>query len=122
MKLTILYLSGNYGTIDTTALSAQEGILLDDAFLDVSDLEGSGVVLTRASYNIETAGRQRMPQSPMTVIAPEELENIGYVTVDGQPFLKRTDYGFERCVVTTLQEVLSEGDGSDDEESDIDID
>ena len=75
MKLTILYLSGNYGTIDTTALAYQEGILLDDAFLDVSELEGAGVVLTRASYTADTAGRQQMPQSPMTIISPEELEN-----------------------------------------------
>lgn len=121
MKIAILYLSGNYGTIDTTVLSSQEGILLDDAFIDVSDLEGSGVVLTRASYNDASAGRQMMPQSPVTIIAPEELESIGYVTVDGQPLLKRTDHGFERCVVTALEELLSESVDMDDE-PDIDID
>ncbi|HJH43655.1 MAG TPA: hypothetical protein K8V16_07640 [Rubneribacter badeniensis] len=122
MKLTILYLSGNYGTIDTTALAYQEGILLDDAFLDVSDLEGAGVVLTRASYTADTAGRQQMPQSPMTIISPEELENVGYVTVDGLPFLKKTDCGFERCIVTTLEEILSEDESSDDIEEEPEID
>lgn len=118
MKITMLYLSGNYATIDTTVQTIQDGILLDDAYLDVSDLDGAGVVLTRASYNIDAEGRQRL-RGPITVIAPEELENIGYVSVDGQALLKRTNQGFERCVTTTLNEIFSAG-GDDEAGTEID--
>lgn len=121
MKVTMFYLSGNYGTIDTTMLTVQDGVLLDDAYIDVSDLETAGVVLTRASYNVETAGRQMLPQSPITIIRPEELENIGYVAVDGQALLRRTDSGFERCIVSALEDLLSEDNAMDDE-PEIDID
>lgn len=119
MKIAVLYLSGNYATIDTTVQTIQDGILLDDAYLDVSDLEGAGVVLSRASYNIDAAGRQRL-RDPITIIAPEELENIGYITVDGQALLKRTEQGFERCVTTALDEILPENGEADEGEPEID--
>lgn len=120
MKVTMFYLSGNYATIDTTVLTVQDGVLLDDAYIDVSDLETAGVVLTRASYNVETAGRQMLPQSPITIVRPEELEHIGYVTVDGQPLLKRTEAGFERCIVTALEELLAEAGSLPADEPEID--
>ncbi len=107
MRVEIYYLSGNYGSIDTTIQSIQDGILLDDGYLDAENLETEGLVLTRASYITSAEGRQSMQHGSATIVTPEELANIGLVTVDGRPFLKRLseDGGFEKCLIGLLQDM-----------------
>lgn len=108
MKLNVHYLSGNYQTIDTTMLSIVDGVFVDDIFLDASDLD-VGVVLTRSSYDSDGEGRKVFLPEKIVIITPAELEHIGYVSVDGQAFLKRNkDGSFERCIATALKELLSE--------------
>lgn len=117
MKVTAYYLTGNYQTIDTTVQTLQDGVLLDDAFLDANDLENDGLLLTRATYNNDAEGRQAVAHAEnIVIISPEELENIGYITVDGQPFLLRTGEGleFKRCIIEALEN-LSVGESGETE-------
>ena len=117
MKVSIFYLGGNYGTIDTTLQSLQDGTLLDDGYLRADDLENEGVILTRARYTSDAEGRQAIPHGDIAIISPEELANIGYIAVDGQPFLKRVGPAlqFRRCIIDALEEIGIGSSAADDE-------
>lgn len=101
MKVQIYYLSGNIGSVDTTLLSYQDGMLVDDSYLDASDLEGEGLLLTRGTYEATKEGRLLLGD-PIVIIRPDELAEVGLVTVDGAVFLKRVGDRFMRAMVEQL--------------------
>lgn len=125
MKVQIYYLSGNIGSIDTTLLSYQDGMLVDDSYLDASDLENKGLLLTRGTYEATKEGRLLLGD-PIAIIRPDEISEVGLVTVDGAVFLKRVGDRFVRAMVEQLTALgvmdLEEDAGieiQDDEASDF---
>lgn len=121
MKVSIYYLTGNYGSLDTTLQSIQDGVLIDDAYLQADELEDRGVVLVRALYSSSAEGRQAIANGEIVVAAPEELANIGLITVDGQPFLQRVGEGPLDFALLIPDMLAKAGVGQDEDEEGEDM-
>lgn len=121
MKVSIYYLTGNYGSLDTTLQSIQDGVLIDDAYLQADELEDRGVVLVRALYSSSAEGRQAITNGEIVVAAPEELANIGLITVDGQPFLQRVGEGPLDFALLIPDMLAKAGVGQDEDEEGEDM-
>lgn len=115
MNIGTYYESGSYGTIDTTMLSFADGHMLDDNYIDLNDVEGRGVLLTRGMYTLEGRGdRYVINETPFVVLGPEELERVAMVTVDGKPLLlKLADGSWAKPIIGMVDEMRGDADMPD---------
>lgn len=95
MKIRFYYETGSVGILDTTILSKAEGYILDDCYLNAQNIKETGILIERMSFT-DGDGNNRVPvglKNPIMVIKPEELEGIGLITVDGEPFALQIEPG-----------------------------
>lgn len=78
--------------METTRLDVRDGCLLADDYLDVSSLAKDGVLLERSVFTT-TSDEMQMLKPPMTLIAPDELDDMVELLADGKPILARTEAG-----------------------------
>ena len=114
MRVQAYFDSGCVSTVDTTPLSYQDGMLADDVFLDVSDLEGSGVLLMRTTYmageDSDEVSRRSVCE-PHAVVTPEEVEHVYAIFVDGRLHLARVG---DRLALVAMDGILAGlGDGDE---------
>lgn len=101
MNIKVRWKSGSISSWDTTMLSAGNGqdIAAGEEFLDISDPERIGVILMRRYFSFDKKDIKRFcdedDNEQKVLVAPEEIDGLLLLQVDGEIALERVVYDDE---------------------------
>lgn len=101
MNIKVRWKSGSISSWDTTILSSGNGqdIAAGEEFLDISDPERIGVILMRRYFSFDKKGIKRFcdedDNEQKVLVAPEEIDGLLLLQVDGEIALERVVYDDE---------------------------
>lgn len=105
---------GSTEVIKPAILSYTDGVLLEDDWLDYSDLEAKGLVYSRFAHTTNPDDqRAEVLREDIRIISPEELGGVQYVLADGALVLIRNletgelDKPADAMIDDTLAEYLA---------------
>lgn len=101
MNIKVRWKSGSISSWDTTILSSGNGqdIAAGEEFLDISDPERIGVILMRRYFSFDKKDIKRFcdedDNEQKVLVAPEEIDGLLLLQVDGEIALERVVYDDE---------------------------
>lgn len=101
MNIKVRWKSGSISSWDTTMLSSGNGqdIAAGEEFLDISDPERIGVILMRRYFSFDKKDIKRFcdedDNEQKVLVAPEEIDGLLLLQVDGEIALERVVYDDE---------------------------
>lgn len=101
MNIKVRWKSGSISSWDTTMLSSGNGqdIAAGEEFLDISDPERIGVILMRRYFSFDKKDMKRFcgedDNEQKVLVAPEEIDGLLLLQVDGEIALERVVYDDE---------------------------